>query len=69
MKRNNPRLIPYAGKDSELSNREFARMEREEREAKRSKEGYCRHGHRWTPENTYIRPDGIRECRKCRDIR
>lgn len=25
----------------------------------------CRNGHPRTPENTYIRPDGVRECRIC----
>lgn len=27
---------------------------------------YCRNGHKRTPENTYVRPDGERECRICR---
>jgi ssDNA-binding Zn-finger/Zn-ribbon topoisomerase 1 len=27
---------------------------------------YCRNGHQRTPENTYVRPDGERECRICR---
>ncbi len=27
---------------------------------------YCRNGHRRTEENTYVRPDGERECRVCR---
>lgn len=27
---------------------------------------HCRHGHEYTPENTYIRPsDGSRACRTC----
>jgi len=26
----------------------------------------CVHGHDYTPENTYYRPDGSRECRICR---
>lgn len=26
----------------------------------------CRNGHKRTPENTYVRPDGERECRICR---
>lgn len=25
----------------------------------------CKHGHPWTPENTYNRPDGARICRAC----
>ena len=25
----------------------------------------CRHGHPWTPANTYLKPDGRRECRAC----
>ena len=27
---------------------------------------YCRNGHKRTSENTYVRPDGERECRVCR---
>ena len=31
--------------------------------------GYCKNGHKRTPENTYIRPDGRGTyCRKCADI-
>jgi hypothetical protein len=26
---------------------------------------HCIHGHEYTPENTYIRPDGRRTCREC----
>lgn len=29
---------------------------------------FCRNGHRRTDENTYVRPDGERECRICRRI-
>jgi len=28
---------------------------------------HCKHGHEFTPENTYIRPEGFRQCRKCRN--
>lgn len=27
---------------------------------------HCPHGHEFTPSNTYIRPDGYKECRACR---
>ncbi len=27
---------------------------------------HCQHGHPYTPENTYIRPEGYRCCRTCR---
>lgn len=30
--------------------------------------GTCRNGHPRTPENTYVRPDGERECRICRKL-
>lgn len=30
---------------------------------------HCKHGHEFTNENTYIRPDGYKECRTCRDAR
>jgi len=26
----------------------------------------CKQGHKWTPENSYIRPDGQRDCRTCK---
>lgn len=26
---------------------------------------HCKHGHEFTPENTYIRPTGARQCRTC----
>jgi len=26
---------------------------------------HCKHGHEFTPENTYIRPNGTRKCRAC----
>ena len=26
----------------------------------------CASGHPWTPENTYVKPDGRRNCRRCR---
>ena len=27
---------------------------------------HCRHGHEYTPENTYLAPSGYRQCRACR---
>jgi hypothetical protein len=27
---------------------------------------FCRNGHKRTSQNTYVRPDGERECRVCR---
>lgn len=30
---------------------------------------HCRNGHEFTPENTWIDPDGWRRCRECRAIR
>ena len=30
---------------------------------------YCYRGHEFTPENTWIDPDGWRRCRECRAIR
>lgn len=29
----------------------------------------CSNGHLYTPQNTYIRPDGARDCRVCRRLR
>ena len=37
-----------------------------EKNKKNTTDKVCRNGHRRTPENTYIRPDGSRECRICR---
>ena len=27
---------------------------------------HCKHGHEFTPENTYVRPNGARQCRQCK---
>lgn len=32
----------------------------------RKPEPYCRHGHEYTPENTYENPEGVRNCRECK---
>lgn len=36
---------------------------------RRRERTHCKRGHEFTPENTYIRPRGTRECRACRPIR
>lgn len=33
--------------------------------AKNAAKTHCTHGHEFSPENTYIRPDGARACRAC----
>lgn len=30
--------------------------------------GTCARGHAYTPENTYVRPDGYRSCRECKRL-
>lgn len=35
----------------------------------RKLETHCKHGHEFTPENTYIRPNGRRQCRTCTNDR
>lgn len=32
----------------------------------RPRKTHCKHGHKYTPENTYVDPRGLRECRICR---
>jgi len=32
-------------------------------------ETHCRNGHERTPENTYVRPSGSRQCRACHNVR
>jgi hypothetical protein len=34
--------------------------------AKNARKTHCSYGHEYTPENTYLRPDGARQCRACR---
>ena len=34
--------------------------------AKRSRQTHCVNGHEFTPENTYIKPNGCRNCATCR---
>lgn len=36
--------------------------------AKYARRSTCSHGHAFTPENTYTRPDGGRKCRICKRI-
>lgn len=37
--------------------------------ARRNQKPHCRHGHAFTPENSYFDPAGNRSCRECRQIR
>ena len=30
---------------------------------------HCKSGHRWTPESTYVKPNGTRMCRLCKNER
>jgi hypothetical protein len=50
--------------------RNQSRALRRKREGRRVRQdGFCKHGHRRTQRNTYIRPDdGSKECRICRSI-
>ena len=34
--------------------------------AKNARKTHCKHGHEFTPENTYVGTDGGRRCRKCK---
>lgn len=34
--------------------------------ARHARKTHCKHGHRFTPENTYVDPKGYRICRQCR---
>jgi hypothetical protein len=36
--------------------------------AKNARKTHCKHGHELTPENTYVRPSGFRNCRACRTL-
>lgn len=37
----------------------------EDRERHRKRKTHCRHGHEFTPENSYFSPAGVRSCRTC----
>lgn len=37
--------------------------------AARAKQTHCKHGHEFTPENTYVKADGNRDCRACHRAR
>jgi hypothetical protein len=33
-----------------------------------SEKTHCKHGHEFTPENTYVKPNGTRDCRECKRL-
>ena len=39
---------------------------RSENERRKKDTATCKNGHPWTPENTYIKPNGTRNCKACR---
>lgn len=39
------------------------------RRGEKAQQTHCAHGHEFTPENTYIRKEGRRVCRECRNRR
>jgi hypothetical protein len=45
------------------------RLEQAQNQRPKRRRTHCRHGHELTPDNTYIRPDGDRDCRECRRLR
>lgn len=61
--------------DNRLENLRWDTLSANSRDALRNGRHYnankthCPRGHEYTPENTYVRPSGQRECRECRRIR
>lgn len=54
---------PYAPGNVRWSDRSQQMRNRRPRRRKT----HCKHGHEFTPANTYNRPDGKRACKACRD--
>src|SRR5512134_3040927 len=53
---------------SEIAERPWLVRAREAAAAKRRAATHCKRGHPWNEENTYISPNGKRNCRACRRI-
>ncbi|MGP4087379.1 HNH endonuclease [Streptomyces sp. KR55] len=54
----NPHHLEAVTREEALRRRDWERA--------RARRAHCRHGHEYTPENTYLDPRGFRQCRACR---
>jgi hypothetical protein len=54
----NPDHLEAVTREEALGRRDWKRA--------RARRTHCRHGHAYTPENTYLDPRGFRQCRACR---
>lgn len=62
----NPRhLVPMTRKEHLAHHPDNARAGGQAIGAIKKAKTHCDHGHEFTPENTYTRPDGRRKCRAC----
>ncbi|QYX76463.1 HNH endonuclease [Streptomyces akebiae] len=57
----NPHHLEAVTREEALRRRDWERA--------RARRTHCRHGHEYTPENTYLDPRGFRQCRACRSER
>ncbi|WP_374329204.1 HNH endonuclease [Streptomyces sp. PSKA30] len=57
----NPNHLEAVTREEALGRRDWDRA--------RARRTHCRHGHAYTPENTYLDPRGFQQCRACRSER